>query len=60
MLFIEFKEPKLIRPERKILTTDTRETAALNRCKEEPLEGLLTWVTPSPAHIFPYDIYLPI
>lgn len=49
MLFIEFKEPKLIRPERKILTTDTKETAALNRCKEEPLVGVAYVGNPKPS-----------
>lgn len=42
MLFIEFKEPKLIRPERKILTADSwKKAVALKRNKKEALEGAI-------------------
>lgn len=42
MLFIEFKELKLIRPERKILTADSwKKAVALKRYKKEALEGAI-------------------
>lgn len=51
-LFIEFKEPKLIRPERKILAADSwKKAVALKRYKEEALEGAIEGVTPRPIGV---------